>query len=65
MGKMKLCPFCGAEIIWEGYQNRLEISMDDLTIDEMDNCKWGNSAEETTRESKDEQISIVPEEGKQ
>lgn len=36
-----------------------------LTIDEMDKCKWGNSAEETTRESKDEQISIVPEEGKQ
>ncbi len=28
MEKLKLCPFCGTEITWEGYPNRLEISMD-------------------------------------
>lgn len=50
---------CGKQLV-ENYALNYK-----LTIDEMDNYKWGNSAEETTRESKDEQISIVPEEGKQ
>lgn len=50
---------CGKQLV-ENYALNYK-----LTIDEMDNCKRGNSAEEITRESKDEQISIVPEEGKQ
>lgn len=36
-----------------------------MTIDEMDNYKWRNSAEGTTGESKDEQVPIDPEEENQ
>lgn len=50
---------CGKQLV-ENYALNYK-----LTIDEMDNYKWGSSAEGTTGEFEGEQMPIAPEEGKQ